>query len=110
VRDLGVEPVRSAFLPPVEAPFMGPHEVLPGQNRPLLVPYDRLRQIQPGLLEGSGVVLQVRVAAPNIEATSRLERGGGSAVPGTQLLVELIGRDEVVRKGTILRAHLAVRF
>ena len=62
------EAVGGALLPAVEAPLVVAHEVLAREDRVLLVPDDRLAEVEPGASQGGRVVGDVGVAAPDVEA------------------------------------------
>ena len=59
------------FVPSVESPLMGSHEILASQNRMHFVPDDRLAEIQSVLLEERWIVTAVGVASPDVETTAR---------------------------------------
>ena len=82
------------------------HEVLAGQDRVLLDPDHRLREVQSGGLEHRRVVAAVGVAAPDVESPARFQHAGQVAEPGVQEAVELRFADEVVGQGPVLGPQL----
>ena len=72
----------------------------------LLVPDDRLAEVQPVLLQERRIVAEVGVAAPDVEPAARHQHAGDVAEPGIQQPVELFVGDEVVRQRPVLGPHL----
>jgi len=77
------------------------HEVLPRQDRVLLVPDDGLREVQPVPLEHGRVVAAVGVAAPDVEPAAGDQHPRDIAEPRLQEPVERLVGDEVVRQRII---------
>jgi hypothetical protein len=65
-----------------------------------------LAEIQPGLLERLGIVAQVRIPAPDVERTARLEHARGVGEPRQEHLIEGLVADEVVFQRSVLGPHL----
>ncbi|GIX05003.1 MAG: hypothetical protein KatS3mg114_0872 [Planctomycetaceae bacterium] len=77
----------------------------------LLVPDDRLREVQPVLLEERRVVRTVRVPAPDVEPATGDQHAGDVAEPGIQQPVELVVRHEVLASGrSLARSFFCVGF
>ncbi len=104
-----VELVPGPFPPAVEAPLVVAHVVLPRQDRVLLHPDDRLREVESRGLQRRRVVRAVRVAAPDVEARPGLHRVGEIPEPRQQHPLEVGLGDEVVQQRPVLRAHLPGR-
>src|SRR6185436_8228764 len=101
--------VRGTLAPAVEAPLVRAHEVLARQDGVLLVPDDRLAEVEPGAFQGSRVVGAVAVAAPEIEGAARQQDAADVAEPRPEQPRELLLRHEVIRQRPVLRAQLPRR-
>ena len=74
----------------------------------LLVPDDRLAEVEASRLQCRWVVGDVRVAAPDVEGATGTEHPRGVAEPGEEQRLELRVADEVVDERPVLGAQLAM--
>src|ERR1700730_11039969 len=85
---LGPEPLMGSSFPPSrEAPFMIAHHALASENRMHFVPDDLLGEVQSGLLERAGIVLDIRISAPNEEESSGQKHAGDIPEPEAQQVI-----------------------
>ncbi len=85
-----------SFLPSIERPFVGTHEIFSRKYRMLFVPNDRLREVQPMLLQYRRVIAAVGVTTPDVEATTRKQYSGNVSEPIFEQLIKGLVADEVV--------------
>jgi len=104
-----VEVVAGPLSPAVERQLERTHEVLAGQHRVLLVPHDRLAEVEPRTFQRAGVVAQVGVPAPDVEAAAGDQHARRVTEPGVEHLVERLVGHEVVGQRPVLGAELLVR-
>jgi hypothetical protein len=74
----------------------------------LLVPDDRLAEVEPSRFESEGIAAEVGVAAPDIEGPTETHDPRGVREPGQQQRLEGLVADEVVDEGAVLGTELAV--
>ena len=87
--------MRRAFAPDVEAPLVVAHEVLARQDRMLLDPDDRLREIEIELFQDGWENRTIRVATPNVKTAPRLQHAPDIAEPEMQQMLVLVIREVI---------------